>query len=252
MDERRTKTETPRGRLADGYRALLDNEKYKDFIVYTKSKPHGFSLGKQIICAPSSVLDELEEKIKSIEEHSNSIARPGTKPVKVKYQRFANTSSHALSITATKHSEVCSVEQAHNKVLGEIAKAELLYGSRNVEDDEDNHTDYEYEKFVEFISQFSDDVAIPVAKVSGSSYKVLFYDKTDHKRKSCFLNNLVMFEQTEDEAFKLAQTVQRKQRSDAKRCIHEAYGLEFYEPLSMTYEEYKELRPSREQNPTYN
>lgn len=88
MDERRMKTETPRGRLADDYRALLDNEKYKDFIVYTKSKPHGFSLGKQIICAPSSVLDELEEKIKSIEEYSNSIARPGTKPVKVKYQRL--------------------------------------------------------------------------------------------------------------------------------------------------------------------
>lgn len=239
MDERRMTTETPQGRLADGYRVLLDDKKYRNFIVYTKSKPHHFSLGKQIICAPSDVLDELEDKIKSIEEYSNSIARPGAKMVKVKYQRFANTSSHALSINATKHSEVCSIEQAHNKVLGEIAKAELLYGSRHTEDDEDNHTDYEYEKFVEFINQFNDDAAIPVAKVSGSSYKIFFYDKTEQKRKSCFLNNLVMFEQNEDEVFELGQTVQRKQRSDTKQCTHKAYGFEFYEPLEMTYEEYK-------------
>lgn len=234
--------------------AMKKREKY---IVYAKSKPLGLSFGKQVICASADVLDELENEIKAMEDRCNSKTKPGAKPIKIKYQRFANTSSHALSINATKHTNVYSVEGAKKRIWQELCLAEQFAEGRSKGDkeacaEEVSELREEYKKFAEFISQFGDDVAIPVAKVSGSSYKVLFYDKTDRKRKSCFLNNLVMFEQTEDEVFELAQTVQRKQRSDAKRCIHEAYGLEFYEPLSMTYDEYKKLHPSRKESPTYN
>lgn len=234
--------------------AMKKREKY---IVYAKSKPLGLSFGKQVIYASADVLDELESEIKAMEDRCNSKTKPGAKPIKIKYQRFANTSSHALSVSATKHTNVYSIEGAKKQVKQEVERAEKLaeirYGhNKEAHTEEVNEANEEFEKFVEFINQFSDDVAIPMGQVSGSSYKIFFFDEDEGKRKSCHLNHLVMFEQTEDKVFDLAQAVQRKQRSDVKTPIYEVFDFKVYKPLSMTYDEYKKLHPSRKENPTYN
>lgn len=228
--------------------AMKKREKY---IVYAKSKPLGLSFGKQVICASADVLNELENEIKAMEDRCNSKTKPGAKPIKIKYQRFANTSSHALSINATKHTNVYSVEGAKKQLREEVERAEKLAEIRHGNDkeaytEEVNEAYEEFEKFVDFISQFGDDVAIPMGRVSGSSYKIFFFDEDEGKRKSCHLNNLVMFEQTEDEVFELAQAVQRKRRSDVKTPVYEAFGFNVYKPLSMTYKKYKELHPDLE------
>lgn len=228
--------------------AMRKREKY---IVYAKSKPLGLSFGKQVICASADILDELENEIKAMEDRCNSKTKPGAKPIKIKYQRFANTSSHALSINATKHTNVYSVEGAKKRIWQELCLAEQFAEGRSKGDKEACAEEVaelreEYKKFAEFISQFGDDVAIPMGRVSGSSYKIFFFDEDEGKRKSCHLNNLVMFEQTEDEVFELAQAVQRKRRSDVKTPVYEAFGFNVYKPLSMTYKKYKELHPDLE------
>lgn len=226
--------------------AMRKREKY---VVYAKSKPSDSSFGKQIIYAHADVLNELEKEIKAMEERCNSKTKKGAKPVKIKYQRFANTSSHALSINATKHTNVYSLSGAKKRIREELYLAEKIAEVRNKNDkeactEEVAELGEEFKKFVEFISQFDDDVAIPLGRVSGSSYKIFFFDEEEGKRKSCHLNNLVMFEQNEDEVFDLTQAVQRKQRSDVKTPLYNAFGFNVYKPLSMSYEQYKQEHPS--------
>lgn len=116
------------------------------------------------------------------------------------------------------------------------------------EQKEINETYDMYEKLkreiIDTLSKYDSKKAIRLKKGTGNSYKVSFYNDKKEKRESISINNLLMIESDKSELIELEEQAKRRKRSDVKKALFDIElrtNFHLYEPLDISFDEYKKL-----------